>query len=353
MTLGDHLPDPHSGRLELDQAARHRSFVEQAVLADSLGFYSVHLGEHHFSDYILASPPVVLAAVAERTRHLRLSTAVTLATHLDPLRLAEDYATLDLLSGGRVEIVMGRGGFTRAFEVFGQSIEDSREIYDESVALVVRFLSEEKVSCAPRFRPPLREVTVQPRPLQRPHPPIWIAAGSSEASFDLAADLGLHLMVPTIFGPASFFRERVARYRERITAAGHAPERARVATSIHTYVCRDSQDAKAFWRPYYKNYLDWVGGVLRAQKEGPTVETDVDALIHGPAMCGSPAQVVDMLGALADEVQMDLNLAMFDLGGLPEAELRTSIELFGTRVMPAFRSPSRDPIPAGRGRGHS
>jgi len=348
MTLGDHLPDPHTRVLELDQAGRHRSFVEQAVLAEELGFYSVHLGEHHFSDYILASPPVVLAAVAERTRHLRLSTAVTLATHLDPLRLAEDYATLDLLSGGRVEIVMGRGGFTRAFEVFGQSTAESREIYDEAVALVVRVLSEEKVSGSPRFRPPLREVTVQPRPLQRPHPPIWIAAGSSEASFDLAAELGLNLMVPTIFGPASAFRERVERYRERSAAAGNPPERTRVATSIHTYVCRNSQDAKARWRPYYANYLDWVGAVLRAQKEGPPVATDVDTLIHGPAMCGSPAQVVDMLAALREELQMDLNVAMFDLGGLPEAELRSSIELFGTEVIPAFSSAHPDPQAAKR-----
>ncbi|MFP8875336.1 MAG: LLM class flavin-dependent oxidoreductase [Myxococcota bacterium] len=339
MSLGDHLPDPHSGDFELDQAGRHRSFVEQAVFAEELGFYSVHLGEHHFSDYILASPPVVLAAIAERTRSLRLSTAVTLATHLDPLRLAEDYATLDLLSGGRLEIVMGRGGFTRAYEVFGQSLADSRAVYDESVALVKRVLEEEAVTCTPRFRPPLHEVTVQPRPFQRPHPPIWIAAGSSDASFDLAAELGLHLMVPTIFGPASHFSARVARYRDRIAAAGHAPEQARVATSVHTYVCKDSQDAKTFWRPYYANYLDWVGGVLRAQAEGPEVDTDVESLIHGPAMCGSPAQVVDQLGELADELQMDLHLAMFDLGGLPEIELRRSMELFGTRVMPEFGAP--------------
>ncbi|MCH2170143.1 LLM class flavin-dependent oxidoreductase [Myxococcota bacterium] len=336
MSLGDHLPDPHGGDYELGQSARHRSFVEQAVLAEELGFHSVHLGEHHCSDYILSSPPVVLAAIAERTHRLRLSTAVTLATHLDPVRIAEDYSTLDNLSDGRVEIVMGRGGFTLAYEVFGQSYEQSRPIYDESVVLVQKLLSEEKVDYDARFRAPLNGITVQPRPVQQPHPPIWVAAASDD-SFDLAADRGFRAMVPTFFVPSENFVSGVARYRERYAAAGHDPGNARIATSSHTFVCRDSQDAKRLWRPYFGNYLNWLGGVLSSQPVAPQPRFDIDAMIDGPALCGSPAQVVDRLGALREELSMDLHLVGFDVGGLPEADLKASIELFASEVLPAFR----------------
>jgi alkanesulfonate monooxygenase SsuD/methylene tetrahydromethanopterin reductase-like flavin-dependent oxidoreductase (luciferase family) len=338
MTLGDHLPNPHTGEYELDQAARHRTFVDQAVQAEQLGFNSIHLGEHHCSDYILSAPPVVLAAIAERTTTLRLSTGVTLATHLDPIRLAEDYATVDNLSGGRVEMIMGRGGFTLAFEVFGQSFDDSRPVYEESVRLVQKVLAEENVHYDAEFRPPLRGITVQPRPVQRPHPPIWIGAGSSEASFDLAAELGLHLMVPTIFGPAEGFLPMVDRYRERSGAAGHPVTARKIGTCSHTFVSKDSQDARAFWRPYYDNYLRWVGGILASQPGGPDLPPfEVEAQLAGPAMCGSPAQIIDGIGALREVMAMDLHVPMFDHGGLPQAELQKSIELFGTEVLPKIR----------------
>lgn len=335
MTLGDHLPDPQTGKYELDQAARHRSFVEQAVLAEQLGFHSIHLGEHHCSDYILSTPPVVLAAIAERTTTLRLSTGVTLATHLDPVRIAEDYATVDNLSGGRVELIMGRGGFTLAFEVFGQTFEESPAIFEECVRIVQTLLAEENVSVDAKYRAPLHGITVQPRPVQRPHPPIWIGAGSSEASFKLAAELGSHLMLPTFFGTPNSFIPNVARFRERSAAAGHSG--AKVGSCSHTYVARDSQDAKQYWRPYYDNYLRWLGGVLASQPGGPDVPPfDIDAQLASSAMCGSPAEIVDRIGKLREELDMDLHLPMFDHGGLPEAELKRSIELFGTEVLPAL-----------------
>ncbi|MHC4931825.1 MAG: LLM class flavin-dependent oxidoreductase [Planctomycetota bacterium] len=336
MTLSDHLPDPHSGAFLTDQAARYRSFVDQAVLAEQVGFDMVNVGEHHFCDYIVSAPPVLLAAIAERTTTLRLSTAVTLAANLDPIRIAEDYATLDVLSNGRVEVVLGRGALVDAYEVFGYPLERSREVFEESVRLLVRVWSEEGVSCDATFRPALRDITVQPRPIQRPHPPIWIGAGSSEHTFDLAAELGLHLMIPTVFGPASAFLPMVERYRERYAAAGHDPAGLKVGTCTHTFVAEDSQDAKALWYPYYDSYLTWLERLQMSRPGSPVLPFRAKDLIDGPAMCGSPAQVIDCMGRLEEEVGMELHLAMFDLGGLPEDSLRRSIELYGEHVLPEF-----------------
>lgn len=334
LTLGDWLPNPHTGEYAQSQAERHRSFVEQAVLAEELGFSSVNLGEHHFCDYILSCPPVVLAAIAERTQHIRLSTGVTLAADLDPVRLAEDYATVDQLSGGRVEIVLGKGAFSDAHEGFGRAAEDLEAIYAENVELLLRLWTEEEVSAEPRFRPALRNVTLQPRPVQRPHPPMWIGTGGPGSSLDLAIRHGLSLMLPTVFGPAEVFRGGRDAYLEGWAAAGRDRADARIGTCVHTFVAPDSQDAERLWMPYYDNYLRWVSALLRSQSNPLPVDWRAKDMIDGPAMCGSPAQVVDRIGTLREQLDPDLHLAMFDPGGLPEAELRASMELFGTDVLP-------------------
>ena len=336
MTLGDHLPDPHSGKYELDQAARHRNFVEQGVLAEQVGFDIINIGEHHFCDYILSAPPVVLAAIAERTTTLRLSTAVTLAANLDPIRMAEDYATVDVLSGGRVEVILGRGALSDAYDIFGQDFERSRDVYAESVRLLHRVWSEENVHYEAEFRPSLDGITVQPRPLQRPHPPIWIGAGGSEHSFDLAAELGVHLMIPTVFGPISNFLPMVDRYKERFTAAGHDLSNLKIGSCVHVFASRDSQNAKKKWLPYYENYLRWLDDLMAKQKAGPPIDFRAANFIDGPAMCGSPAEIIDMIGEHREAIDLDLHLAMFDHGGLPETDLRESIELYGQEVIPAF-----------------
>ena len=336
MTLGDHLANPHTGKLESDQASRHRSFVEQGVLAEQVGFDMINLGEHHFCDYILSAPPVVLSAIAERTTTLRLSTGVTLAANLDPIRMAEDYATVDVLSGGRVELILGRGALSDTYDIFGQNFERSREIYSESVRVLHRVWSEEDVHFDASFRPELKGLTVQPRPFQSPHPPLWIGAGGSEHSFDLAAELGVHLMVPSVFGSVTNFLPMVARYKERFAEAGHAKENMKIGSCVHAFVTQDSQDARKKWFPYYDNYLRWVGDLLATQKAPPPIDFKADNFIDGPAMCGSPAQVIDMLGEHLGHLEVDLHLAMFDPGGLPEADLRNSIELYGQEVIPAF-----------------
>lgn len=178
------------------------------MAAEAVGFTSVHLGEHHFCDYILSSAPVVIAAIAERTTTLRLSTGVALGVNLDPIRVAEDYATVDVLSGGRVEPCIGRGTFfPHTFEVFGQDSGYAAATFAENLEILVKVWEGEIVSWSGTHHSPLNNVTVNPRPVQTPRPPIRAGVGASPESIDLAARLGLWIMLPTVFGTIDMFRK--------------------------------------------------------------------------------------------------------------------------------------------------
>lgn len=337
LTLGDHLGDPITGAWP-SQAQRHQSLVAQAVLAEEVGFHSVHLGEHHFCDYILSSPPVVLGAIAARTRTIRLSTGVTLGVNLDPVRVAEDYATVDLLSDGRVEPVVGRGTFfPHTFAAFGQDPRDARSIFAENVELLVRLWTEEEVTWSGQFRPPLERVTVQPRPVQQPRPPIWVGAGASRESVELAARLGLWLMLPTVFGTLDAFRPVVEHYEACWEAAGHDPAARRIGCCSHAHVAPDSAAARRSWEPRYRTYIEWVNDLQLRSSGGRNPGLggfDFDALCRNVALCGSPAAVVERMGEMRELLHLDTHLLMFDLGGLPDAELRRTIELVGSDVLP-------------------
>ncbi len=329
MSLGDLLPHPTTG-VRVSEAERHRSIVDQAVLAEACGFTSIHLGEHHFSDYMLSAPPVVLAAIGERTSSLRLSTAVTLAGNLDPVRVAEDYATVDVLSGGRAELVLGRGSlFTHTYAGFGHAVDTATERYDESVALLVRLLAEEDVTWDGRFRPPLRGHTTRPRPVGEL--PIWIGAGSRESA-ELAADLGCWLMLPSVFGRAELFAPVVDIYRARWEANGRDWSEARVGACSHTHVGPTNDRALADWEPYYRTYWSFVGTLLEGSGMWP--EFDYEALLAGPAICGGPDEVVDRIGRWQDLLGLDRHLFMFDLGGIEPGPLTETIERFAAEVMP-------------------
>ncbi len=332
LSLGDLLPDPATGATATE-SERHRSLVEQAVLAEHAGFTSVHLGEHHFSDYVLSAPPVVLAAIGERTSTLRLSTAVTLAGNLDPVRVAEDYATVDVLSGGRVELVLGRGNlFTRTYEGFGQPVDTARARYDESVGLLHRLLTEEKVTWEGEFRSPLSGHTTRPRPTG--DVPIWIGAGS-RGSAELAADLGCWLMLPSVAGKPEMFRPIVEIYRERWEAADRDWADARVGACSHTHVAATLEGARAGWEPYYRNYWEFVGSLLEGSGKWPPF--DYDELLRGPAICGSPTEVVDRIGRWRELLGLDRHIFMFDLGGMPHPDVSATIERFATEVIPEIR----------------
>ena len=331
LTLGDLLPDPGTGHCRTE-SERHRTFVDQAVLAEAIGMHAVHLGEHHGSSYQLSAPAVVLAAIGERTTRLKLSTGVTLLANLDPFRVAEDYATLDVLSGGRAEIVAGRGSFfARTFEIFGQDPGQSRPLFNEHTLLLLRLLSEENVVSDGPLRPVAGE-TSRPRPMTRL--PVWIGGGSSTESVDLAAELGFPLMLPSVFAPPEAFAPIADRYREQWAKAGHEGPPV-VGACCHTHVAPDSQTARRQFRVWYENYWSWVQQLIKDYTpHARSVTFDYDQLLAGPAVVGSPAEVVERIGRNRETLGLDRMIFMFDLGGIPDDALFGTLELFGSDVIP-------------------
>ncbi|MDH3682751.1 MAG: LLM class flavin-dependent oxidoreductase [Acidimicrobiia bacterium] len=340
-TMGDLLPDPVTGIL-LTPAERHRMVVEAAPRAEEAGFVSASVGEHHFCSYIISSPPVLLAAMAERTSTLRLGTAVALGANNDPIRLAEEYATLDLLSGGRVDLVLGRGNlYEHTFHAFGQDPACSRSMYEENVGLVVEALHHEQITWIGEHRAPFANMTTQPRPVQSPFP-VWIGGGSSMESVEFAAEMGLPLMLPGVFGRPSMFTPLAERYREIWAEKGRPPERCRVGAIAHTNVAATSQAARAAMEPRMTVYFDWL--IDHIALSTPSLSDfirpfDFDRFTTaGPTVCGSPQQVIERMEEWRDAAGLTDYLFMCDQGGMPPDDLFAMIDFAGETILPHFHA---------------
>jgi alkanesulfonate monooxygenase SsuD/methylene tetrahydromethanopterin reductase-like flavin-dependent oxidoreductase (luciferase family) len=355
-TLGDHLPGPDGGAGRVDEAARFRQFVELGVVGEELGFAALHLGEHHFSEYVLSSPTPILAAVGERTSRLRLSTAVSLLPHHDPVRVAEDYATVDVLSGGRVELLAGRGVFREHYAHFGQDPADSEELLVEAVALLRQLWTTTDVRWSGRLRPPLDGVTVHPRPVQRPHPPIVLSA-TSPSSVQRAVALGCPIAIATVSTGPDLPVELVRAYRAGWAAAGRDPAEAQVLLHVHAYVGDGTSAAAAdTWMPHQTAYLRWVLDQVR----GPSTPMPAAwTAATGPgaqAVCGSIDDVAEELAARLVAIGgVDRLLVQTDNASFPFAEVVASMERLARRVLPqvaerlaaaTVASPTPTPTPA-------
>lgn len=339
MTLGDQVTDPVTGQRET-AAERHRAIVDAAVAAEGGGFESVHVGEHHGLEYIYSAPPVILAAIGERTSRIKLSTAVTLVANLDPVRAAEDYSTLEVLNPGRVELVVGRGNFfTSTYTIFGQNPDDSHALFEENIELILELFSGKAVSWTGSHRAPLDEFELQPPPTEIP--PVWIGGGASESTLDLAARLGLDLMLPSAFGNPAMFKPVLENYLERYASFGH-PRRPRIGACWHLNVDKTSQRARERWLPRYKAYFELMATIIGRVNPNPPPfikkPFDFEFLsTQGPAICGSPEEVVDRLGTLSELLSADVNLLSIDMGGQPAGEFREMVELLGSDVIPRLR----------------
>ncbi len=336
MTLGDLVTDPITNTRETP-AQRHRAIVEAAAIADEVGFESVHVGEHHGMDYVYSSPPVILSAIGERTRRVKLSTCVTLAANLDPVRVAEDYATLHALSGGRAEMVVGRGNFfTTTYNMFGQDPDDSHAMFEENVRLILDLWSKPQVSWNGAFRAPLEEFTLQPAPSAVPK--MWIGGGASESTTALAASLGLDLMLPSAFGSPAMFAPTGESFRQLFAEAGH-DRPPQVGACWHVNVDTTSQRARERWEPRYRAYFELFGQIIKKVNPNPPpfVNKPFDwewLTTQGPAIVGSPEEVVDRLNTVMQTIQADTNLIYIDMGGQPTADFCDMVGLLGTEVLP-------------------
>lgn len=341
MSLGDLSPDPVTGH-RATPAERHQAFVEAAVLADGLGYEGVNVGEHHGLDYIFSAPAVILAAIAARTKNLRLSTAVTLMANIDPLRIAEDFATLDAISNGRAELVAGRGNFfASTYTLFGQDVSESRERFDEAIELFIQLWHGEPVHWTGKFRPPINGERLQPTPTDTARVPLSIGGGSSKETAELAARLGLDLVLPSAFGRPENFKPVVDHYLERYANHGHT-RTPRVGACWHVSVRRDSKAAKDRWEPRYRQYHAWMNDMLG--RINPTMPRHVRPfdyewlLTQGPAIAGSPAELTDRLAKWGELLSIDYSLLYLDMGGIPGGEVLEMVDLVGSEVIPALRT---------------
>lgn len=334
-TFGDLTANWRTGQA-LGAAQRLREIVAAAKLADDAGLDVFAVGEHHRLDFAVSATPVVLAAIAQATRNIRLASAVTILSTADPVRVFEDFATVDLLSGGRAEIIAGRGVFTESFPLFGYDLAEYDQLFAEKLDLLLRLNASERVTWQGRYRSALDDAAVPPRPFQ-PRLPIWVGTGGTPASAERAGALGLPLAMANISLPPAKLAPVVDAYRRAGVAAGHDAATLRVSIAGHLYVAKTSQDALD---DFYQHYADYFRTHSADQYRFRDVSrADFEALAgpQGPLFVGSPQQIVDKIGYERELFGHQRFIAQSDIGGLPYDKLATMIELLADEVVPKVR----------------
>jgi probable LLM family oxidoreductase len=333
-TFAELNPDPATGRA--DAGRRLRELVEEMEVADRVGLEVFGVGEHHRPDFAVSSPAVVLAAGAARTERIRLTSAVTVLSSDDPVRVFQDFATLDGLSGGRAEIMAGRGSFIESFPLFGYDLDDYDELFSEKLELLLALRDGERVSWSGKHRAAIDGLGVYPRPVQDPLP-VWIAIGGTPQSVVRAARLGLPLAVAIIGGAPERFAPLVELYRDAAREAGHGPATLPVGINSHAYVAETSERAADEYFPAYAAMMTRIG---RERGWPPMTRPQFDQLRspHGALVVGSPQEVAEKILFQHELFGHERFLAQMSVGTLPHARALRSIELFGTEVAPIVRA---------------
>jgi alkanesulfonate monooxygenase SsuD/methylene tetrahydromethanopterin reductase-like flavin-dependent oxidoreductase (luciferase family) len=333
-----HAPDPITG-VQKSTQARFQEVIDNALLAEELGFDGFGVGERHERPFISSSPTVVLSHLAALTRQIRLFTAVTTLSLLDPVRAYEDYATLDHLAGGRLELIIGKGNGAAQRELFQVTPEDQWDRNAESFEVFRQLWRNNKVTADTKFRPALFEAEVWPRPYQQPIR-VWHGSATSRESVDLAARYGDPLFSANVTNPIEPYAELVRYYRERWSFYGHDPALATVgAGSAGYYAERNSQDAIAAYRPVFEGYL----GFQKRLGVEPVFATLEDFVERSSALIGSPHQVIEKVHRYYEQFGHSVLHLHADAGGLRDAQHRRSLELFQSDIAPTLRRDIPDP----------
>jgi probable LLM family oxidoreductase len=325
-------PDPVTGKT-ISGHQRMMDLMEEIELADQLGLDVYALGEHHRPDFIVSSPAVVLAAAAVKTNHIRLSSAVTVLSSDDPVRVFQAFATVDLLSGGRAEIMAGRGSFIESFPLFGYDLKDYDDLFSEKLELLLKLNESEKINWKGKHRSPIQNLGVYPRPFQKKLP-VWIAVGGTPESVIRSGKLGLPMALAIIGGSPANFLPLVELYRKTSAATGHG--RLPLAVHSHGYISEDSNQAADEFFPSYAYVMSNIG---RERGWPPTTRAQFEAgrSKQGALLVGSPQQVIDKILFEKELFGLDRFLLHVSVGTMPHAQIMHSIELFGTRVAPVIR----------------
>lgn len=327
--------DPASASHGSAAAQRLSELLEEVVLADDVGFDIFGLGEHHRPDYVASAPAIILAAIAMRTKRIRLSSAVTVLSSDDPVRVFQQFATLDALSNGRAEIMAGRGSFIESFPLFGYRLEDYDDLFTEKLDLLLALRDQVIVNWEGTMRTPIHDRGVYPRPVQDKLP-IWIAAGGTAQSAVRAGLLGLPLALAIIGGEPSRFAPLFELYRSAAKRAGNDLEELATSINVHGYVAETSQLAKA---EFYGPQAEVMNRIGRERGWAPTNMAQFEAAIapKGAIFAGSPDQVAEKIIANHEIFKFDRFMIQMAIGTIPHLQLMKAIELFAAKVMPQVK----------------
>jgi probable LLM family oxidoreductase len=332
-TFVDRTPDSQTGQT-ISAAQRLADLLEEVELADQVGLDVFAVGEHHRPEYVASAPAVILGAAAARTKNIRLSSAVTVLSSDDPVRVFQQFSTVDLLSGGRAEIMAGRGSFIESFPLFGYSLDDYDSLFSEKLEMLLEIRSNEKLNWSGKHRAPVKGLGVYPRPLQDPLP-VWIAVGGTPGSVIRAGKLGLPIAFAIIGGDPRQFAPLVQLYLDTGEAAGFTRDQLKVSINSHAFVADTS---KAAADTYYGPYA-YVMSKIGQERGWPPMNRAQFERMRAPGgslLVGDPQEVIDKILYEHELFGHDRFLAQMEVGTMPHKELMRAIELLGTKVAPAI-----------------
>lgn len=333
-SFAENTPNPHeNGRLQSPEE-RLRDLFEEIRLADELGLDFFGLGEHHRSDFVASAPTTILAAAAAMTKRIRLSTAVTVLSSEDPVRVWQQFSTLDLISGGRAEIMAGRGSFIESFPLFGYNLDDYDDLFEEKLAQLLKINEGGKVAWEGSVHTrPIPGLEIYPKPVQQKLP-VWIAVGGTPNSVARAAYYGLPMVIAIIGGRPQQFQPLVELYRATAEKMGQNPATP-IGIGSHGFIAENSQDALDIAYPAHAETMNKIG---RERGWGPTsrAQFDAGASPHGAYFMGSPQQVIDKILMQHEWFRHDRFALQLSVGTLPHKHVMKAIELYGTVVKPAI-----------------
>ncbi|NUM45605.1 MAG: LLM class flavin-dependent oxidoreductase [Anaerolineales bacterium] len=326
------VPDPQTGQM-ISPTQRLRDLIETIELADQVGLDVFGVGEHHRPDFVASAPVVILAMAAARTKRIRLSTAVTILSSDDPVRVFQDFATLDLLSEGRAEIMAGRGSFIESFPLFGYDLRDYDTLFSEKLDLLLKLRETERVTWAGKHRAPIQNLAVYPRPHQEKLP-IWIAVGGTPESVVRAASLGLPMALAIIGGMPERFQPFTDLYREATRRTGH--DFLPLSINSHGFIADDAQDAAD---TYFPSYLAAMNKIGRERGWPPTNRQQFDfaRTLRGSDFVGNPDQIIEKILFQHQLFGHQRFLLQLGLGAIDHQKMMRAIELLGTKVAPVVR----------------
>lgn len=331
----DHNPDPRTGKTITAQE-RFRNLLEEIELADRLGIEVFGIGEHHRPDFIASAPAVVLAAAAARTKRIRLTSAVTVLSSEDPVRVFQQYATLDLLSDGRAEIMAGRGSFTESFPLFGYALQDYDELFTEHLQLLLKLREGERITWKGTHRAAIDNRGVYPRPVQTPLP-VWIAVGGTPESVVRAATLGLPMTLAIIGGEPARFKPFTDLYKQVWREAGHDPAKMQLAIGSHGFVADSNSEAAELM---YPAYVETMGRIGKERGWGPVgrAQFDFERSPQGAMLLGDADTVIEKILMEHKLFGFTRYSLQFSVGNMPHDKMLRCIELYATKVAPAVRA---------------